>query len=201
MLLNCGVGEDSCWVPWTARRSILSILKEISPEYSLEGLMLKLKLQLWPPDAKNWFFGKEPDTGKDWRQEEKGMTGWDGWRYHRLNGHEFEEAVGVGDGQGSLAFWSPWGHKELDTTEQLNWTIRVQNVEVYLEPHWHMITIFLEWEKLKPTSLTRFCTSFKSQSRAGSGNKAETATTDGPGPTETPSSKHFLLTDKCKTLC
>ena len=51
-----------------------SILKEISPEYSLEGLMLKLKLKLWPPDAKNWLIWKDPDAGKDWKQEEKGMT-------------------------------------------------------------------------------------------------------------------------------
>ena len=67
-----------CWrgclrVPWTARRSNQSILKEISPEYSLEGLMLKLKL-LWPPDSKNWVIGKDLHAGKDWRQEEKGTT-------------------------------------------------------------------------------------------------------------------------------
>ena len=74
-----------CWrkllrVPWTARRSNQSILKEISPEYSLEGLMLKLKLQyFWPPVAKSWLIGKKPDAGKDWRQEKKGKTGWDDW--------------------------------------------------------------------------------------------------------------------------
>ena len=62
-------------VPWTARRSNQSILKEINPGCSLEGLMLKLKLPiLWPPDVKNWLIGKDPDTGKDWRQEEKGTT-------------------------------------------------------------------------------------------------------------------------------
>ena len=71
MLLNCGVGEDS-WVPWTARRSKQSILKEVSPEYSLEGLMLKLKL--WLPDANNGLIGKDPAAGKDWRWEEKGTT-------------------------------------------------------------------------------------------------------------------------------
>ena len=69
-----------CWrrllgVPWTARSSNQSILKEISPKYSLEGLMLKLKLQyFWPLDAKNWLIWKDPDAGKDWRQEEKGNT-------------------------------------------------------------------------------------------------------------------------------
>ena len=83
-----------CWrrllrVPWTARRSSQSILKEISPEYSLEGLMLKLKL--WLPDANNGLIGKDPAAGKDWRWEEKGttedeMVGW----HHQLNGHDFE---------------------------------------------------------------------------------------------------------------
>ena len=72
---------------------------------------------------KNWLIGKDPDAGKDWRQEEKGMTEDDnvGW-HHWLDGHEFEQAPGVGDGQGSLAGCSPWGLKELDTTEWLNWT-------------------------------------------------------------------------------
>ena len=80
-------------------------------------------LILWPPEAKNWLIGKDPDAGKDWRWEEKGttedeMAGW----HHPLNGHEFEWAPGVGDGQGSLTCCSPWGCKESDTTEQLNWT-------------------------------------------------------------------------------
>ena len=85
-----------CWrrllrVPWTARRSNQSILKEISPGCSLEGLMLKLKPIFWPPDAKSWLIWKDPDVGKDWRQEEKGttedeMVGFHPW----LNGHEFE---------------------------------------------------------------------------------------------------------------
>ena len=73
---------------------------------------------LWPPDAKNWLTGEDPDAGKDWREEEKGatedkMVGW----HHRLDGHEFEQVLGVGDGQGSLACCSPWDHKELDTTD------------------------------------------------------------------------------------
>ena len=78
---------------------------------------------LWPPDGKNWLIGKDPDAGKDWKQEEKGMTEDEmfGW-HHRLDGHEFEQAPGVGDGQGSLECCSPWGHKELDMTEKLNWT-------------------------------------------------------------------------------
>ena len=77
---------------------------------------------LWPPDAKNWLIGKDPDAGKDWRQEEKGMTEDEmvGW-HHRLDGHEFGWTLGVGDGQGGLACCGSWGHKELDTTERLNW--------------------------------------------------------------------------------
>ena len=77
---------------------------------------------LWPPEAKNWLFGKDPAAGKDWRQEEKGMTEDEmvGW-HHRLDGYEFEQAGGVGDGQGRLACCSPCGHKESDATEPLNW--------------------------------------------------------------------------------
>ena len=77
---------------------------------------------LWPPDAKNWLTGKDPVAGKNWRQEEKGTTEDEvvGWHHH-LEGHEFEQAPGVGDGQGNLVCCSPWGHKDSDMTEQLNW--------------------------------------------------------------------------------
>ena len=89
---------------------------------------------LWPPNAKTWLIRKDPDAGKDWRQEEKGtgedeMVGW----HHLLNGHEFEHAPGDSKGQGSLACHSPWGHKELDRTERLNnnnnillWVIKIR---------------------------------------------------------------------------
>ena len=78
---------------------------------------------LWPPDVKNWFIWKDPDAGKDWRWEEKGKTEDEmfGW-HHQFDGHGFEKTPGVGDGQGGLACCSPWGHKESDTTERLNWT-------------------------------------------------------------------------------
>ena len=89
---------------------------------------------LWPPDARNWLTGKDPDVGKDWRQEEKGMTEDEmvGWQ-HQLNGHESEQAPGVGDGQGNLVCCSPWGCKESDTTEWLNWqTGYIRNVRSVL---------------------------------------------------------------------
>ena len=78
---------------------------------------------LWPPDAKSWLIWKDLDAGKDWGQAEKGttedeMVGW----HHWLDGHEFNQALGVGDGQGGLACCNSWGRKESDTTEQLTWT-------------------------------------------------------------------------------
>ena len=107
-------------VSWTARRSNQSTLKEISPKYSLEGLLLKLKLQyfghlIWRTDSleKTLMLGKTEGRRRG-RQDE--MVGW----HHQCNGHEFEQAPGAGDGQGSLACCSPWAGKELDTTEQLN---------------------------------------------------------------------------------
>ena len=66
----------------------------------------------WPPDAKNWLIGKDPDAGKDWRQEEKGTTDEMVVWHHQLNGHELEQVLGVGDRQESLVCCSPWGHKE-----------------------------------------------------------------------------------------
>ena len=117
-----------CWrrllrVPWTARRSNQSILKEISPGCTLEGLMLKLKLQ---------YFGylmRRVDSlektlmlggigGRRRRGQQDEMAGW----HHRLDGHEFEWTLGVGYGQGGLACCNSWGHKESDMTERLNWT-------------------------------------------------------------------------------
>ena len=81
---------------------------------------------LWPPDAKSWLTGKDPDAGKDWRQEEKGTTEDEivGW-HHRLSAHGFGWTLGLGDGQGGLACCGPWGRKESDTTERLNWTVWV----------------------------------------------------------------------------
>ena len=91
---------------------------------------------LWPPDVKNWRLGKDPDAGKDWRQEEKGMTEDEmvGW-HHWLDRNEFEQALGVSDGQESLAYCSPWVHKELDMTEWLNWTEYFKNLHCEYNSH------------------------------------------------------------------
>ena len=117
-----------CWrrllrVPWTARRSNQSILKEISPGCSLEGMMLKLKVQyfghlMWRVDSL-----EKTDAGRGWGQEEKGtaedeMSGW----HHWLDRHESQWTPGVGDGQWGLVCRGSWGSKESDMTEQLNWT-------------------------------------------------------------------------------
>ena len=106
-------------VPWTARRSNQSILKEINPEYSLEGLMLKLKLILWWPDRKNWLLGKDPDAGKDWMQE-KGMTEDEMvGRHHWLDEREFELWELVKDSEG----WHAAVHGVAKYQTQLsNWT-------------------------------------------------------------------------------
>ena len=105
-------------VHWTARISNQSILKEISPQYSLEGLMLKLKLQHFSHRMqrtdlleKTLTLGKIESRRR--RMTEDEMVGW----HHQLDGHEFEQAVGVGGGQGSLTCCSPWGHEESDMTK------------------------------------------------------------------------------------
>ena len=103
-------------VPWTARSSNQSILKGINPDYSLEGLILKLKLQYFGhlirrTDSleKTLMLGKIEGRRRRGQQ----MVGW----HHQLDGHEFEQALKVGDGQGSLVCCNPWGRKQLDMTE------------------------------------------------------------------------------------
>ena len=110
-------------VSWTTGRSNQSILKESISEYSLEGLMLKQKLQYFATWCKELSHWKNPDSVKDWRQEEKGttedeMAGW----HHQLNECELEWTPGVGDGQGGLACCDSWGHEESDMTERLIWS-------------------------------------------------------------------------------
>ena len=119
MLLNCGVGEDKS--PLDCKE-----IKLVSPKGNQPWVFIGMTDAeapiLCPSDAKSWLIRKDPDAEKDWRQEkgttEDEMVGWSHWLY----GHEFEQAPGIGDGQGSLAYCSPWGRKESDTTEQLKWT-------------------------------------------------------------------------------
>ena len=91
---------------------------------------------LWPPHAKSWLIGKDSDAGRDWGQEEKGMTEDEmaGW-HHRLDGCEFGWTPGVGDGQGGLSWCSPWGRKELDMTEWLNWTELIPMFLIFVFPY------------------------------------------------------------------
>ena len=132
MLLNCGVAEDS-WgslglqgdpTSPSQRKSVLNIhwRTDAAAETPI----------VWSPEAKTWLTGKDPNAGQDWRREEKGttedeMVGW----HHQLDGHESEQALGVGDGQGSLVCCSPWGRKESDMTEWLNRT-EFTNVECWI---------------------------------------------------------------------
>ena len=98
---------------------------------------------LWPPHVKSWLIGKNSDAGRDWGQEEKGMTEDEMARWHHwLDGHEFEWTPGIGDGQGGLACCNSWGHKEADTTEQLNWTELSTFIEHYIRAHIEDITSF-----------------------------------------------------------
>ena len=134
-----------CWrrllrVPWTARRSNQSLLKEISPGCSLEGMMLKLKLQYFGHLMRS-IDSLEKTLMRDWEQEEKEMTEDDraGW-HHRLDGHEFEWTPGVGDGQGGLVCCSSWGCKESDMTEWLNWT--------ELNWRWNVLETYLECKRI-----------------------------------------------------
>ena len=122
MLLNCGVGEDS-WKSLGLQGDPTSPSKENQSWISIGRTDAEAETPiLWPPDVKNWLIWKDLDPGKDWRQEkgttEGEMVGW----HHWINGHEFESTPWVGDGRGDLACYSPWGRKESDTTEQLNWT-------------------------------------------------------------------------------
>ena len=117
-----------CWrrllrVPWTARRSNQSILKEVSPGCSLEGMMLKLKLQYLATSCEELTHWKSLWCWEGLGAGEKGDDrGWDGWMASLTHGHESEWTPGVGDGQGGLACCDSWGRKESDKTEWLIWS-------------------------------------------------------------------------------
>ena len=123
MLLNCCAGEDS-WESPDCKE-----FKPVNPKGNQSWVFIERTDAeaevpiIWTSAGKNWLTGKDPDVGKDWRQEEKGttedeMVGC----HHRLKGYESELAEGVGDGPGRLMCCSPWGSTELDMTEQLKWT-------------------------------------------------------------------------------
>ena len=132
MLLNCSIGEDS-WEPLGLKGYQTSHPKGNQPWIFNGSINAEAEAPiLWSPNTKNCIIGKDPDTGKDWRQEkettEDEMVGW----YHRLDEREFEQTLGVGDGQRSLAYCSPWDPKELDMIEQLN---RTPSLILYLCMH------------------------------------------------------------------
>ena len=148
-----------CWrrllrVPRTARRSNQSMLKEISPGISLEGMMLKLKLQyfghlMWRVDSL-----EKTDAGRDWGQEEKGttedeMAGW----HHWLDGCESEWTPGVGDGQGGLACCDSWGRQESDRTERLIWSEGINFRRVLTFKMSNYSSFLTIWSMLESTNL------------------------------------------------
>ena len=147
------------WCFWTVvlEKTLESPLdcKEIQPVHSegdqpwdfFEGNDAKAETPvLWPPHAKSWLIGKDSDAGRDWGQEEKGMTEDEmaGW-HHWLDGREFEWTPGVGDGQGGLACCNSWGRKESDTTERLNWTELMINCTRRQLREWKELRMFLRF--------------------------------------------------------
>ena len=133
MLLNCGIGEDS-WESLGLQGDPTSPFWKRSALGFLGRNDAKAETPvLWPPHAKSWLIGEDPDAGRDWGQEKKGMTEDEmaGW-HHGLDGRESEWTPGVGDRQGGLAWCDSWGRKESDTTERLNWAYSVNKIFVVL---------------------------------------------------------------------
>ena len=129
-------------VPWTARRSNQSILKEINPKYSLEAPIL------WPPDVKSQLTGKDPTARRDWGQEEKGMTEDEmlAW-YHQLNRHEFAQTPRDGEVWGNLACCSPWGLEDSDITATEQQQQMLLNSLYFFVPHC-LISPFYFWDSV-----------------------------------------------------
>ena len=156
MLLNCGVGKDS-WESLGARKSNP---KEISPKGNQSWIFIgRTDVEaeapiLWPPDVKNDSLEKTLLLGKDWRQEDKGMTEDEmvGW-HHRLDRHEFEQALGVDDGQGSLACCSPGGSQKVrhDWATELNWTEGLW--EINFHSLWATLSVEFYYGSLSPKTI------------------------------------------------
>ena len=149
-----------CWrrllrVPWTSRRSNQSILKKSVLNIHWKDWCWSWSPTIpWPPDVKNWLIRKVPDAGKDWRHEEEGttedeMVGW----HHWLNEHEFEQAPGDSEEQGSLVWYSPRGQKESDTTERLNWIELILTLTAPIILNWE--SWYLELKATKILKLQR----------------------------------------------
>ena len=120
------VPKDWCFQIVLLEKTLEKEIKPVNPKGYQPWIFIRTDAEaeapvLWLPDVKNWLTRKDPDAGKDWRQEEKGTTEDEmiGW-HHRLDRHEFEHAPGVGDGQGGLVCCSPWGHKEWHTAERVS---------------------------------------------------------------------------------
>ena len=153
--------EVWCWrrllrVPWTVRRSNQSILKDINPEYSLEGLIGSSSsntLATWCKEPTQWkrtWYWERLKAGGEVITEDE-MIGW----HHRLDGREFEWILADGDGQGGLACCNSWDHKELDTTERLNWT--EENTEYLKELIFFLKTFLKNLKFSKSEVIVWFC--------------------------------------------
>ena len=131
ILESLGLQGDQTSQSW--RKSVLIGRTDANPEIPI----------LWPLYVKNWLIWEDPDAEKDWRREKKGTTEDEifGW-HQRLDGHDFEKGPGVGDGQGGLACCSPWGCKELDTTERLNWTELIEWRNIYSSFNFYIFLIY-----------------------------------------------------------
>ena len=129
MLLNCGVGEDS----WESLGLVHSEGDQPWNFFGRNDAKAETPV-LWPPHVKSWLVGKDSDAGRDWGQEEKGMTEDEmaGW-HHWLDCRESEWTQAGGDGQGGLACCDTWGRKESDTTERLNWTELMVRHSLYIQ--------------------------------------------------------------------
>ena len=155
MLLNCSAGRRLLKVSWTARRSNQSILKEISPKYSLEDWYSSWSSNILATLCEELYHWKRPWCWERLKAGgEENDREWDGW-HHWLDGHEFEQVPGVGDRQGSLADCSPWGLKESDMTEwlnrtELNWRLRFL-LELHLIFIPHSVVMRIRWDKVQNT--------------------------------------------------